>query len=123
LLLLLLLLLLQAFVVPGLIALVLAAWSKAAAREATAAHAPAAEQQHDQLSPQSSAGAQISKPAGDSSSRTRIGRGCSCKLLLQLRCDEPVAQELLLRAVHYVGGCFVVVLGLALFANGIYQRV
>ncbi|WIA19762.1 hypothetical protein OEZ85_005676 [Tetradesmus obliquus] len=34
-----------------------------------------------------------------------------------------VLAELLLRAVHYVGGSFVIALGLALFANGIYQRV
>uniref|UniRef100_A0A383VMG9 Uncharacterized protein n=1 Tax=Tetradesmus obliquus TaxID=3088 RepID=A0A383VMG9_TETOB len=113
----------QAFVMPGLIALVLAVRSRAAAA-AAAAEATAAEQQQqqDRLSPQSTAGAQIIKPAGSSCS-SRRGRGCSCKLLLQLRCDEPLAQELLLQAVHYVGGSFVVALGLALFANGIYQRV
>jgi hypothetical protein len=118
----LLLLLLQAFVVPGLIALVLAAWSRTAA--AAAEEATAAGQQQQLTSPEAGLPAQISKPATDSSSRSsRSGRGCSCNLLLQLRCDEPAVQELLLRAVHYAGGSLVVGLGLALFANGIYQRV
>lgn len=111
---------LQAFVVPGLIALVLAAWSRKAA---AAAAATAAGQQRESVSPQAGSGAEAPKPASDGSSSSARGRGCGCKLLLQLRCDEPMMQELLLRAVHYVGGSLVVVLGLALFANGVYQRV
>ncbi|KAF6259971.1 hypothetical protein COO60DRAFT_1509520 [Scenedesmus sp. NREL 46B-D3] len=110
----------QAFVVPGLIALVLAAWSRKAA---AAAAATAAGQQRESVSPQAGSGAEAPKPASDGSSSSARGRGCGCKLLLQLRCDEPMMQELLLRAVHYVGGSLVVVLGLALFANGVYQRV
>ncbi|WIA40039.1 hypothetical protein OEZ86_013460 [Tetradesmus obliquus] len=88
----------QAFVVPGLIALVLAVPSRAAAAAAAEATAAEQQQQQDRLLPQSTAGAEATKPAGDSSSRRRALLQQHLHIRSQAPCPALLQQQDRLRA-------------------------